>query len=163
MDYNIYIHNVAGKGGKTSQTKAWGNGSSSETTSWNDKEESTEALSVIRNISSVASNPDSLISAGVGAIAKAVPWVAGAMIVASMVDKTISTVESFVSTETGDYRFGTQYSNFKRTFSNILSPASTVLNVLRTEQSIYLARKRNEQTAQLLGDISINNLVKYGV
>lgn len=161
MDYNIYIRDMTGGGKSGRKTAAWKANKESETKSW--KEDDDESLNTINQVVNTVSNPDSLIGMGTSWLAKAVPAIAVAMVIAGVVDRAISTVDSFITPETGDYRFNTRYTNFKAPFNNLTKPFSMAINIMRTEQQIHLASKRNEQYRQLLGDISINNMNNFGV
>ena len=158
MDYNIYIHgDVSGTG--ESQTTPW---KPSETTESGGFQSSKLAGKIIKGIN-VAQNPDGLVSQGMGAVAKALPWLAVAYAVLKLTDSAITTATAFYTTETGDYRFSTQYANFKAGVHAVLRPISTSINYARQAQQIRIDNQRKSASRELLGDDIINGGSFYGV
>jgi len=154
-DYNIYIHSDQSNG-SSSKTSAWNSDMkpSDETSSWEGK---------AQQVIGYAQNPDSLVSKGISTIARAIPAVAVAFAVVKLVDKVITTSNSFISTESGDYRSTTIYSNFKGLLKTTLTPFSTTINYLQGEQALRIENRSREQYRELLGDSIINSYSNYGV
>lgn len=158
MDYNIYIHgDVSGTG--ESQTTPW---KPSETTESGGFQSSKLAGKIIKGIN-VAQNPDGLVSSSLEKGAKALPWVAVAFAVLKLTDNAISNGISFYTTETGDYRFSTQYNNFKSGLRSCLLPVSATINYVRQAQQIKIDNQRKSASRELLGDDIINGGSFYGV
>lgn len=160
MDYNIYLHNVESTE-KNDPTKPW-TSSSEANTNFQDK----LAKGITKGIG-IAENPDGIVSGavskGMGALAKVFPWIAVAYAVLKLTDKVISTANTFITTETGDYRFATQYNNFKAGLGACFRPVSTTINYLQFEQRIRIENKRLSMERELFGDSLVNGGAFYGV
>lgn len=153
MDYNIYIHNVNGFNAPTGNIKAWqsSDDGGSQTKAWitSGSQDSNS------NNESKGTPPFNVGKAALN-MAKSHPVLAAAIAVVVIADKIITTVEPFVSRDTGDYRFGIWYNNAKNGFMTVLKPISTVIENMRMQQEIYHTNKKNEQERLLLGDAYLN-------
>lgn len=153
-DYNIYIHNLdGGNGGGSGKTTPWSDGEGNETTPWRP-----QPMEVINT----AQNPDSLISKGVSFVAKAIPAVAIAMAVVKLCTQVTDTVTSFVTTESGDYRWQTNYENFKNVVRRVFTPFSSTISDLQNQQRIRIENTKREQQRALFGESVIDTGI-YGV
>ena len=149
-DYNIYIRD--GSRGSQTKTTAWEE-TEGKTTAWGEK--ATETVNAM-------SNPDSLVSKGVGLL-KAVPYVAAAFMVAKLAQKAFETAHQFQVAETGDYRMTVEMGNFKQTISNIFHPFSSTINYNLAQQQYRIENDRRAQQRELLGDAIINQYTGRGV
>lgn len=158
QDYHIYIH---GDGTQESQnkTKSW---SSRKETSFPTKNGS-NAVSKFSSVANTATNPDSLISTGMGALAKAIPAIAVAAIVISVIDKVASQVIDFQTIIGGDHSNQIAYSNFKTSIHNVFHPVSTAINVAKAKYRNINLDQTSKLTNQLHGDDYINSFNGYGV
>lgn len=86
-------------------------------------------------------------------IAKAVGVATAAAIV---LDKTISALEPFVTSASGDYRFQIAYGNFKQSIANITNPKSAITNYLRVQHEYAIINRNREEQRKLFGDSIIN-------
>lgn len=161
-DYNIYIHekNDGGSGKSSKPTTAWNredNGTSeggSKTSGWVSK--TTKTINAVQN-------PDSLVSNGTSAVAKAVPWVAIAYAVLKLGTASVDEYYSFASTETGSYGGSMVWENKKKALSAILTPFSTTMNYFHAVQQERIYNQKRELERELLGDSEINSYNKRGV
>ena len=149
-DYNIYLH--AEFGGSGSKTKPFDSSKSSATSTKDSGGNGETAASIINTVS----NPDSLVSKGVGAVAKAIPYIAVAMAVIGLVDKTVSTVQQFQAIHSGNYYGITQYNNFKTVLGAAFKPFSTTLNYFKYQETMKVERQRIELNQGLLGESVVN-------
>lgn len=160
-DYNIYIHSA--NGSTTSPTKPWQPGNT-QTSSLN--EENNEAIQKAWKVVSImnyAQNPDTLISKGTSAIEKAVPWIAVAKAVISIIDNAITSAIDYGALETGNYRQSIAWDNFKTTLTNITHPFSFVQNRIRIGNRNRIENYRRQEQRLLLGDSDINAYTNRGV
>lgn len=148
-DYNIYIHSANNLGGNTNPTKSWNNQQTNQTDAW------TEEYSgyPVNN----TDLPAELKNMGWNKIKKAFPVVAAAVAVYKLGIKVIDTIEPFITRESGDYRFNTNFSNYKVGVSMIFNPTSTVLNAATYFQENRIFNRGQEQQRLLLGDSFINS------
>lgn len=154
MDYNIYIRSVEG-GGYQNPTMPWDN-RESPTMPWRP-----EGMS---KVVSTLSNPDSLVSMGIGAIAKAVPYVAAAIIVAKAAQSVYSNIiiphETMV---TGDYRRSVAYANFQNEMHRIFSPFSHQVQTQKARLEMKIEDAKRAQNRLLVGDSELNAYTGVGV
>ena len=162
-DYNIYIHSsITASSGEA--TKPWSSGKSSSNSPWGvDESLASKLTQNVSKVSGVMLNPDSLISQGIGAIAKAVPWVALVYVVAKTIDKVATTCINYGVLETGDYRDSINYNNFKSQFSWLYKPFSNAYNEMQAQNKFRIDDYRKLQQRQLLGDSVINTYTNRGV
>lgn len=146
MDYNIYIRSAVG-GTASDPTSPWKGGEGATQS----ESSQAEAYQATQQAISAASNPDSLVSKGVGAVAKAAPWVAIAMAVVKAADQVMTTAMEFSVAETGDYAAKTDYENAKVAMRSVLAPFSATLGVIRGEQGIRIASQKAEMGRSLMG------------
>lgn len=156
MDYNIYIHSSSSSKSKD-PTKAWKSSSGGES-SFEDK-----FTREIQRTSGIMQNPDSIVQGAVNKVMKAVPYVAAAYAVLKLTDAVISTANTFITAETGDYRFDTNYNNFKAGLNACFRPFSTTINYFKIEQQIRLENNKKAANRELFGDSMINGGLFYGV
>lgn len=161
-DYNIYIHSaISSSSGEA--TKPWTSKSSS-LFPWNSEDSlSSNIAKTMSKASGVMMNPDGIISQGVSMLAKAIPWVAIAIIVAKVADKIITTCTSYNALETGDYRDSVNYSNFKANLSWLFKPASTAWNEVQAQNKYRIENYKLSQQRALLGDSVVNSFYDRGV
>lgn len=155
MDYNIYIHSI-GSQNNESPTTPWNNDEpkGDGTTSWQPS---------VSKALSVASNPDSLVSMGVGAIKKAIPAIAVAGMVVGVGMRVYDTALRFTTAGTGDYRATMERQNFKAKMKWVFSPLSTAIEYYANEQAIRLEDDRRAMESRLLGDSVLNSQMGRGV
>ena len=146
-DYNIYIHDATTSQDTQIPTKAW-KGNTSQTNA----SQGSEVAKQVSEFASKASNPDSLVSAGVGALAKAVPYVAAALVVVSAATKLTDAIIDSTTMVSGDYRVNVKWQNMKNTTNILLRPFSTVLESIKMQMEIMLENQRNQQKALLIGE-----------
>jgi len=150
-DYNIYIHSVTSDAGEANPTKPK-----------KDKDSKTKPKTAKRIAKGIGyiSNPDSLISEGIGiamkSASKAVPAVAVAYAVLKVADKATTTVQQFQVISTGDYSGQIAYSNFKQSIKNIITPFSTTMNILMAQHQARIEQLKINQQISLLGESVIN-------
>lgn len=156
MDYNIYIHGDTSSNNKTSP---WKPSESSDSDGFS----SSNLTSKTQSALNYAQNPDSLISKGVGALAKALPWVAVAYAAIKVADSVTFTTMSFYSMETGDYRSTVKYNNFKAGVNALLRPVSTTINFFKTQTQIRVDNEKKAATRELFSDDIITGGSVYGV
>lgn len=151
-DYNIYIHSATNLGGQENPTKAWSREKTQQTDAWtNDYSGYQESYNDNNGIT------DELKNKGISALAKAVPAVAIAIAIYKTAVKVVSTIEPYITRESGDYRFQTGLNNYKAGSSMIFNPSSTVLNAMSYFQEVRIFNKGQEQQRLLLGDSFINS------
>ena len=162
-DYNIYIHSsITASSGEA--TKPWSSGKSSSNTPWGSGDSLASKITQnVSKVSGVMMNPDSLISQGIGFIAKAVPWVALVYVVAKTIDKVASTCLNYDVLETGDYRSSIDYNNFKSQMSWVFKPFSNAWNEMQAQNKYRIDDYKKSQQRQLLGDSVINASTNRGV
>ena len=153
MDYNIYIGCI-GEQSEGSPTTPWNPQRRTETQAW--QPSATKAINSL-------GNPDGLVSEGVSALTKAIPWVAVALLVTKVGTKVYDTALEFSTAETGDYRATMERRNFKAALSWITSPFSNALNYMKAQQGIRIEDQKREEHRKLLGDSEINSLYGRGV
>ena len=158
MDYNIYLK-VDENGQRTT---AWNAGdarqqpfsSKSPTSAWVSKAQS--ALKVV-------SNPDSLISSGVGAVAKAIPWVALDYAIVKTATVLEDTAISYAALVTGDYSTQQRWNNFKTVAQSVFHPMTTAYNAYRQSVADSINNQKQQEKLRLLGDSVVNSYTKRGV
>lgn len=158
-DYNIYIHSVGSGDGDGNATKP--------KTDKDSKTKPKTAQKIAKGIG-LLSNPDSLISEGIGIaakeVSKAVPAVAVAYAVLKVSDRMITITQQFQVASTGDYSSQIAYSNFKQGIKNALTPFSTSLNLALARHNAKIEQQRVNQQISLLGESVINQgYVRKGV
>ena len=164
MDYNIYIHNVSGE----SSTPA------SQTTPFQVQNQegvsgaTQGAFSMVNKTASFVSNPDAAMAAVagnfVGTLSNNLP-VVGIIVFAitaltKIADKVQTNFLSYKSPLSGDYKNLNNYTNFKQSIHNILTPFSTNFNAFLAETNIRKENYKREQENALFGG-TINNS-QYG-
>lgn len=159
-DYNIYIHSASDESGTSgTPTTAWskdneGSSSKSNTSGWTNK--ATQAIGFVQN-------PDALISKGVGAIAKAVPWVAVAYAAVKLGTKAADTYYNFEVLNTGSYTGQMAWNNVKIAFRAGLTPFSTTMQYIYSSQQMRIENQKRQLNRELLGDSEINSYSNRGV
>lgn len=150
-DYNIYIHGEPSS--ERSQTSPFRFGSGNNPTQ--PKSDAFQSADV-SNIINTASNPDTMVHQGVGALSRAIPYVAVAMAVIKVLDKGVNTILTYDAIDNGDYSRINKYNNFKAQVKFTLSPFTSQLNYLQniTQRGVQDIRVKLNQT--LLGDSVIN-------
>lgn len=159
-DYNIYIHSASSNNGTSdSPTTAWskdnqGSSSDDNTGAWVNK--ATQAIGFVQN-------PDSLIQKGVGAVAKAVPWVAVAYAAVKLGTKAVDTYYNFEVLNTGSYGSQMAWNNVKTALTSALTPFSTTMQYIYSTQQVRIENQKRQLTRELLGDSEINSYSNRGV
>lgn len=139
MDYHIYVHNVTeSNGGKPTTPKP------------------PEAPSPTKPKPPTTPKP----TAGGKEAASGLSFAAAAIITAKLAEKAVVTYDSFASTASGDYRFRTQYANFKSMVSAATNPISTIVNEARRMHEIAIFNRKAELQRELLGDSMISERTK---
>lgn len=156
MDYNIYIHGDTSSNNKTSP---WKPSESSDSDGFS----SSNLTSKTQSALNYAQNPDSLISKGVGALAKASPWVAVAYAAIKVADSANALASSFYAMETGDYRYAIGYSDFKAGVNALLKPFSTTINFFKIQTQTRINNEKKAAARELFGDDIITGGSVYGV
>lgn len=162
-DYNIYIHSAI-TSDSSHPTKPWSSSKSSATNPWDsDDNFASRFKSGVEKASGVMMNPDGLISQGIGALAKAVPWIAIAIIVSKTISTVVSTAMNYNSLETGDYYSTIEWDNFKANLNWVFKPISTSWNELQARNRYRVDDYRKDRQRALLGDSVINSYTDRGV
>lgn len=146
MDYNIYIHDRTSQN-KPTQARTTGG---SFTTSKTSETQQTSGFSIGSMVSSQK-------FAKFGKFGIAIAVVAAAVKIG---DSVVSTIEPFVTRETGDYRFSVAYNNVKSMISAVTNPFQTALSTLTNIQETRLFNQRQEQQRLLIGDSVVNSLTR---
>ena len=153
-DYNIYIHSD-GFGNNRKPTQPWEEDDASNF--------SDNAARFVQKAANTAQSPDSLMSGAMGKVMKAVPWLAAAYLVLKLTDSVITTANSFITTETGDYRFQTEYNNFRNTLKAAFQPFQTTVSIFQTKQRIRIENQKSDLNRMLYSDSIVNGNTFYGV
>lgn len=166
-DYNIYIHAI-GTGGASNQspTTPWSAREGGDAFSQTESQGGSDASGAVRSFTRAAafvSNPDSLVSTGISKLAKFIPAILLAGAVVKISDAILSNVIEFSEIESGDYRNGIAYQNFKIGIHNVLRPISTAINHFKIERQWARENRKLEQQRDLLGDSVINSYTRRGV
>lgn len=171
-DHNIYIHAI-GTGSATNQnpTIPWSQRESggafsqtqSQSTGSNFEGQGMNAAKAITKAAGYAQNPDSIVSAGVAALVKVLPWVAAAYAVVKVGVSITDNVLDFQALETGDYRDQVNWLNFKQVINNIFHPVSTLVQAHKTNIQWANQNYKAKQQRDLLGDSVINSYTNKGV
>ena len=172
-DYNIYIHAI-GSSGSTSEnpTVPWSarqnGGGFSPTSSKSSGGGNFEGMgaNVARSITKAASymqNPDSLVSSGLGVLAKASPWIVAAMAVIKLGESVANNVVEFSAIETGDYTRQVQLNDIKSMMRLVTHPFSTLVQGYKIERQWARENQRLTAERDLLGDSVINSYTGRGV
>lgn len=151
-DYNIYIHSDPSTA-NGDRTKPWKSGNSPTSP----KESGGDEEKQIANIINTAGNPDSLIALGISKVTKIIPYVAIAYATASLLDKTVSTIQTFNAIHFGNQAGIISYNNFKTTFKAAFRPFSLALTNAQYQEQIKVERERVSLTQDLLGESVINS------
>lgn len=167
-DYNIYIRAIGGGGsGFGTQTVPWsqrenGGGDAPITPQSGTPNVGAFAGTVMR-ASSFAQNPDSIVSAGVGTLAKALPWVAAAYACVKLGTSIEDNIIEFNEIESGDYSTGVAWSNFKNGIRVMFSPFSSAIQTAKSVSQWHRENKKNQAQRDLLGDSVINSYTRRGI
>lgn len=156
MDYNIYLHDTESVE-SSDPTKPWTSSSDGKS---NFEDNFTRG---VQRATGIMQNPDGIISGAVGKAMKAVPYVAAAYAVLRLTDSVITTANTFITTATGDYRFSTQYNNFKTCLESVFRPVSTTMNFLKVRQNIEVENQKKALKRELTGDDQFFPGAIYGV
>ena len=142
MDYNIYIHDKTSGQSKPTQARVGGGTNTTPKESASQLQSSDGKLSAASQLFKVG-------KAGKVAVIMYAAY--------KIADKVVSTIEPFVTRETGDYRFSVTYNNYKSALGVVLNPIGSVTSYLSYQQEIRLFNQRQEQARMLLGEGSINS------
>lgn len=151
-DYNIYIHSDPNTNGD--KTKPW---KSDRTPTAPKESDDGDNGKTVANILNTASNPDSLVAMGISKLTKLIPYVAVAYAGLYLIDKTISTVQTFNAIHSGNYAGQIAYNNFKATLGATLRPFSTTINYFQYQEQMKVQREKAELNQSLLGESVINS------
>lgn len=165
-DYNVYIHAIGTGNGQSNPTVPWSQRESGDGTSQTSSQSGGGGVGIARAIiraSSYAQNPDSVISQSLSNVAKAFPIVAAAYAVIKVGESIIDNAIEFVEIETGDYRNGVAWKNFKTNMNIVLHPASSSLQAFKIERQWSRENQRARLSRDLLGDSVINSYTNRGV
>lgn len=169
-DYNIYIHAI-GTGGSTANnpTIPWsareGDEAMSPTTAFpaNFGTNGSGVAKAIIKASSIAQNPDSVLSQAVSNVAKAIPFVAAAFAVVKLAVSTADTALDFYTMQTGEYTGKIGWNNFKQVMAVPFHPFSSMIDAYKQEVRWGIENSKRTQERQLLGDSVINSYTNKGV
>ena len=160
-DYNIYIHSDNANG-PSSPTQPWSSsGGWFQGMSWDSGSQA--KAQTIQAATNVAANPDGLVTYGIAAFAKAIPWIAAAYAVLKLAEQVTSAAISFYGPATGDYKSSVEFSNFETKKGWLLQPFSTLVNHRRTLIEIENENAKRYEQRLLLGDSVINSYSNRGV
>jgi hypothetical protein len=157
-DYNIYIRSVS-TGGTSNPTQPWTSSTQNENVSWETREQDTED----GGMSFSQLTPMGLISKGISAASKSIPWVAAAIVVAKASETIVNTALDFKTITTGDYQQTFIRANMRNAIRSGLSPFSTAYQEIRQRVVDEIDRDRRIKTIGLLGDSTINSYFNRGV
>ena len=142
MDYNIYIHDKTSGQSKPTQARVGGG------TNTTPKESASQSQSSDGKLSAASQ----LFKVGKAGKTAAIIYA-----VYKISDKVVSTIEPFVTRETGDYRFSVTYNNYKSALGVVLNPIGSVTSYLSYQQEMRLFNQKQEQSRMLIGESSINS------
>lgn len=142
MDYNIYIHDKTSGQSKPTQARVSGG------TNTTPKESASQSQSSDGKLSAASQ----LFKVGKAGKTAAIIYA-----VYKITDKVVSTIEPFVTRETGDYRFNVAYNNYKSALGVVLNPVGSVTSYLSYQQEMRLFNQKQEQSRMLIGESSINS------
>ena len=142
MDYNIYIHDKTSGQSKPTQARVGGG------TKTTPKESASQSQSSDGKLSAASQ----LFKVGKAGKTAAIIYA-----VYKITDKVVSTIEPFVTRETGDYRFNVAYNNYKSALGVVLNPVGSVTSYLSYQQEMRLFNQKQEQSRMLIGESSINS------
>lgn len=140
MDYNIYIHDKTSNQSKPTQPRVSGSANVVPKTAQGQK------------ASGQVANYSQLFKVGKAGKAAAILYATY-----KISDSIISTIEPFVTRETGDYRFNVTYNNVKSALSAVLNPIGAVKGYLTYNQEIRLFNQKQEQQRLLIGEKITNS------
>jgi len=146
MDYNIYIHDKTSGQSKPTQARV-GGGTNTTPKESASQSGNTQIAGALAKYGSAF-----LKYGGSGLIVNAV-----FKEMYRITDKVVSTIEPFVTRETGDYRFNVTFNNVKAVLLAVNNPAGSLMNYATYQQEIRLFNQRQEQARMLLGEGSINS------
>lgn len=167
-DYNIYIRAIGGGGGGPgTQTVPWSQrengGGDAPTTPQSGTPNVGAFAGTVMRASAFAQNPDSIVSAGFGMMAKALPWVAAAYACVKLGASITDNVIEFNEIEGGDYRVGNQWRDFKQALNNIFHPFSVTFQSFKNLAQWDRQNKRARAEQDLLGGSVINSYTRRGI
>lgn len=170
-DYNIYIRAISGGVGNINPTVPWsmrdnGGGAGGATTSASSDSlggAGANAASGIIKATSFMANPDSLIASAITAIGKAFPIAAAAYAVVKLGEAILDNAFDFAVLDSGDYRFQTQWQNFKTGTNIALHPISSSISAFKVEKQWQRENYKRQAQRDLLGDSVINSYTGRGV
>lgn len=160
-DYNIYLHSTDNVGG-SSPTTAWNNEGADANSAFTGSQTSAWTSKAQQAIGAVG-NPDSLISKGIGAVAKAVPWVAIAYAIIKVGTFVLDTCFDFQALHSGDYSNLRTWNNMTTIVKNSFTPFSMTISGIKAMQSSDIDNTRRRMNREMLGDAEINSWSNRGV
>lgn len=160
-DYNIYLHSTDNVGG-SSPTTAWNNEGADSNTAFTGSQTSAWTSKAQQAIGTVG-NPDSLISKGIGAVAKAVPWVAIAYAIIKVGTQIVDTCFDFQTMHSGNYYGSNWWHDRVSEIKVLFTPFSSTMSYIKTSQSINIENEKRRMNREMLGDVEINAWSNRGV
>jgi len=113
----------------------------------------------VQSVISVAKNP---IGSLLGKVAKAVPWVAAAIVVATVVVHVADTAMDFNTIKTGDYNLQMEWGNMKTAMGHIMNPIGYAVSVARQQAEADVFNKTQAYNRELMGNADVNTFGKRG-
>lgn len=151
MDYNIYIHDkTKGSQYPTKPRKGGGINTTPKQEESSGGGSFSETVGTLKNIKNGSWATAGKIGIAIAVIKKA----------ADIVVRTVETVESYHTRESGDYRFNTWWSNAKATWNiawgTIQNPMGTVNTYMTSWHKDRIYAEKQTQQRLLLGDAEVN-------
>lgn len=163
-NYHIWLHNVnGGSATKRSATNLQESAQKQKKFTPQDPIEEDEESMSFSNVIRVASSFNNLskaASSAVSSIGAVSPYVAAAIVAIKLAvdttDKVITTLTPFYTSNTGDYSFQIDYSNFKNALNVINKPISATISYFQQQNNVAVNNRRTSQERLLYGDTDLN-------
>jgi len=124
-----------------------------------DKTNVTKTISVGQVVNAVRSP----LWAGIGAMTKAVPWIAAVIVTAQVASQVTTTTMDMMAKYTGDYSGKIGWDNFKLRAGHAINPISYGIALGNQSITISNANKEIEQQNILFGNADVNSSSSKGV
>ena len=157
MDYRIVVQLEGGGSGASQDNPTVPQNSESSTEP--EKEKATSTISV-QSVISTARNP---VGTALGAVVKAVPWVAAVMAVIGVASYITTTAVDLGTAYSGDYSSQMALSNLKTGIGHLMNPIGAAVSYARQQIETDKANKQIAEQRALMGNADINTWGKRGV
>lgn len=157
MDYRIVVQLEGGGSGASQDNPTVPQNSESSTEP--EKEKATSTISV-QSVIATARNP---VGTALGAVVKAVPWVAAVMAVIGVASYITTTAVDLGSAYSGDYSAQMQLNNFHTALGHVMNPIGYGVSLARQQIETDRINKGIAEQRALMGNADINTWGKRGV